>query len=169
MGRPLTTLPRYLDAGGIAEWRERSKATVYAWTRANKIQVDHVRESDGVSMYDTSDVAFWLDGPPSESEPVEGEREDADYGREHAELERAKRELAEIKVQEARGILINAAAARKVVADVGASTRQRVLGIIPRGRDVLASMDSPHEVDEWLSRELREALTMTESDVLGGK
>jgi phage terminase Nu1 subunit (DNA packaging protein) len=121
MGRPLTTLPRYLDAGRIAEWRERSKATVYAWTRANKIQVDHVRESDGVSMYDTSDVAFWLDGPPPESEPVEGEREDADYGREHAELERAKRELAEIKVQEARGILINAAAARKVVADVGAA------------------------------------------------
>jgi hypothetical protein len=75
--------------------------------------------------------------------------------------------LAELKVEEQRGTLVNAAAARKAWADVGAATRQRVLGIIPRVRDELAAMDSPHDVARRLEDELREALTMTEADLMG--
>jgi hypothetical protein len=98
---------------------------------------------------------------------VAGEELEVDYYDERAKLERAKRALAELKVEEQRGTLVNAAAARKAWADVGAATRQRVLGIIPRVRDELAAMDSPHEVARRLEDELREALTMTEADLMG--
>lgn len=175
MPAKLLSLPEFMTAAQIAEWRGVTKASVYGWKRAGKIAVHHQMKGSKTAMYCTDALLRALgpmpDDPPEWYEPAPDDEQDAegpaDYTREHARLERAKRVLAELKVEEQRGTLVNAAAARKAWADVGAATRQRVLGIIPRVRDELAAMDSPHDVARRLEDELREALTMTEADLMG--
>jgi len=175
MPAKLSSLPEYMTAKQLAEWRGVSRQCVGQWKKAGKIKAHHQAPNSRAAMYCTDALLRALgpmpDDPPEWYEPAPDDEQDAegpaDYTREHARLERAKRVLAELKVEEQRGTLVNAAAARKAWADVGAATRQRVLGIIPRVRDELAAMDSPHDVARRLEDELREALTMTESDLMG--
>lgn len=96
------------------------------------------------------------------------EDDDVDYYTERAMLERAKRIKAEIAVEQLRGGLVDRAEAARAWASVGASVRQRVLGIPSRIAAQMASIDNQHDVRELLDRELREALTVLVEDVLLG-
>ena len=177
MPAKLSSLPEYMTAAQVAEWREVTRQCVGQWKRAGKINAHHQAPNSRSAMYCTDallralgpmpdDPPEWYEPAPDSDDDDEGE---ANYTKEHAKLERAKRKKAELDLAKLAGSLVDAGEARTLWATVGVATRQRVLGIIPRVAPRLAAMDTAHEVTQLLEEVLRAALTMTEADVMGGK
>lgn len=169
MPAKLASLPDYLTAKQIAECRGKSVQTVYTWVRTERISVHHKAPGKGgAAMFCTEALRVILDGAKASPTP-EDDGEIPNLTDEKALHEQAKRKKAELDLAERAGELVNAVEARKRWAELGAVTRQRVLGVVPRVFALVAAMDDPHDVKVLLNKELTAALTMTAADTIGKK
>lgn len=106
---------------------------------------------------------------------VSGEREadepavgGPDYNTERALHEAAKRELAELKLAQARGDSVDAEAAAAFWYEQTSTARDLLLGIPDRVSDQLATMTDPHAVRTVLMREITDALaSLSEMPMVG--
>lgn len=86
-----------------------------------------------------------------------------DYGHSRARREQAEADLAEMRREEERGMLIRVDAVRAVAATTFASTRDALLQIPSRVSQVLAAETDPSRVHDTLQTELHQALAQLSS------
>jgi phage terminase Nu1 subunit (DNA packaging protein) len=91
----------------------------------------------GSKRYDVAAIATWRDARQARTQPT------YDLTLERAKLARVQRQLAELKVQEARGSLIRAVDAEHVQRSIAAAVKSQLLAV-PR-RAVLGGLPREHE------------------------
>lgn len=91
----------------------------------------------GTKRYDVAAIAAWRDARTARTQPT------YDLALERAKLARVQRQLAELKVKEARGSLIRAVDAEHVQRSIAAAVKAQLLAV-PR-RAVLGGLPREHE------------------------
>ena len=166
---PPRFMPVLLTVAEICRELNRSKGTISVWVQDGVLAPVDYDGPRGSARYDSVDVLVAAQGkgvdirvaldrlPPAQRAAwdarFESESGAVDMQAEKALLTKAQRELAELRLAERRGQLLDAARTRQAIGSAMVAVRERVMAIETRAH---GEMDA--DAHAWLALELRAAL-----------